>query len=86
MRENMAKRLSELPFLTVIESGANYITGMCNKTDAIVDDLRLRGLQVKQLSTLRDWPVGWPDGFRVSVCPSPLVDRLIAGLIEFNGH
>ncbi|WP_316188721.1 aminotransferase class I/II-fold pyridoxal phosphate-dependent enzyme [Bradyrhizobium sp. SZCCHNS1054] len=86
MRENMTRRLRELAFLTVIDSDTNYVTVRCSGASAVVGDLRLRGLQVKQLSTLRGWPADWPDGIRASVCPSPLLDQLIAGLAAFDGQ
>lgn len=86
MRTNMTRRLRDLPFLTVIESDANYVTIRCSSASALVGNLRLRGLQVKQLSTLRGWPIDWPDGFRASVCPSPLLDRLITVLVAFEAQ
>ena len=81
-RTLMAEALRAVGFPAVEESSANYLAVRCERAGTVLSCLQKRGLRVKRLSSLRDWPVDWPDGFRVSVCPPPVLDRLLAALAE----
>jgi histidinol-phosphate aminotransferase len=81
-RTVMAEALRAVGFPAVEESSANYLAVRCERAGTVLSCLQKRGLRVKRLSSLRDWPVDWPDGFRVSVCPPPVLDRLLATLAE----
>lgn len=80
MRSLLARRLREIGGLDVLDSAANFLTVHCQNVTDTVAWLSSCGLRVKQLTTLRYWPDGWPDGFRVSVPPEPILDQLVDAL------
>ncbi|TBA92814.1 aminotransferase class I/II-fold pyridoxal phosphate-dependent enzyme [Rhizobium ruizarguesonis] len=84
MRGLIFDKLHDFQSIHAHMSQANFLAIHCDDATRVVRDLRMHDIQVKQLSTLKDWPLDWKDGFRLSICPQPVFNHFLGALSEVN--
>lgn len=84
MREVMLGELASRG-LQPTPSEANFVSVMHPASAELAKYLKARSIVVKQLASLPTWPVDWPDGLRIAVCPASVLDELLAGIDSWSG-